>query len=109
MNEELPPLWDNNQIILMATDVVETLPHTKWGREAAVVDAMRLVRSDYLAHLQAAQATIARLTQANAELAAEVERLKAQLAEAESQNWSKQMMAIVDEINADVRNLRADK
>jgi cell division protein FtsB len=77
---------------------------------------LRRMRDHYEAMLSMAcqtspseEATIARLTQANAELAAEVARLKAELAEAESQNWAKRMTAIVDEINADVRNLRADK
>jgi uncharacterized protein YlxW (UPF0749 family) len=92
-NEQPAPLWSDEQI----GKEVETLA---LGYKARHV--LRRMRYDYEAERQ-------RLTQANAELAAEVERLKAQLAEAESQNWAKQMTAIVNEINADVRNLRADK
>jgi cell division protein FtsB len=72
-------------------------------------EALIFVRGTYERERSARDAEIERLTQASAELAAEVERLKVEFAEAESRNWTKQMTAIVDEINADVRKLRADK
>jgi flavin reductase (DIM6/NTAB) family NADH-FMN oxidoreductase RutF len=78
MNEQPAPLWSDEQI----SEEVETLA---LGYKARHV--LRRMRDGYEAMLSMAcqtspseEATIARLTQANAELAAEVERLKAEAA-----------------------------
>lgn len=79
MNEQPAPLWSDEQI----SEEVETLA---LGYKARHV--LRRMRDHYEAMLSMAcqmspseEATIARLTQANAELAAEVARLKAEMAE----------------------------
>lgn len=74
------PLWDNDKIVQVATDVCRMTDRGEWQRTANIVDALREMRGDYEAVLLAAAQREQALRAQVADLTASLAKLQAAIA-----------------------------